>query len=151
MSKDLSLEEIKKFWPQGAPDIKNVPKYISKYKKEKIVIKCGGNILIDPKLFNNFIEDIVTLKKLGLATIIVHGGGPRIKKSLEKVVGFEGDISWHEEHVDHRPKRTLDVSRAEREFGFKAKTTLEEGLKKTIDWYSRNYVQPQVLNSSLAQ
>jgi len=85
MSKDLSLEEIKKFWPQGAPDIKNVPKYISKYKKEKIVIKCGGNILIDPKLFNNFIEDIVTLKKLGLATIIVHGGGPRIKKSLEKV------------------------------------------------------------------
>ena len=85
MSQDKLLEDIKKFWPPKGPDIKNVPKYISKYKEEKIVIKCGGNILIDPQLFNNFIEDIVILKKLGLTIVIVHGGGPRIKKSLEKI------------------------------------------------------------------
>ena len=85
MSKEISLEEIKKFWPKNAPDIKNVPKYISKYKKEKIVIKCGGNVLTDLQLLNNFIDDVVVLKKLGLTTVIVHGGGPRIKKSLEKL------------------------------------------------------------------
>ena len=85
MSKEISLEEIIKFWPKDAPDIKNVPKYIYKYKKEKIVIKCGGNVLTDLKLLDNFINDIVILKKLGLTTVIVHGGGPRIKKSLEKL------------------------------------------------------------------
>ena len=85
MSEVKFLDDIKKFWPPDGPDIKNVPKYVSKYKKEKIVIKCGGNILIDPELFNNFIEDLIILKKLGLTTIIVHGGGPRIKKSLEKI------------------------------------------------------------------
>ena len=85
MSNANSLEEIKKFWPEKAPDINNVYKYVSKYKNEKIVIKCGGNVLIDPELFKNFIEDIVILNKLGLAIIIVHGGGPRIKNELSEL------------------------------------------------------------------
>ena len=85
MSNVNSLEEIKKFWPEKAPDINNVYKYVSKYKNEKIVIKCGGNVLIDPELFKNFIEDIVILNKLGLAIIIVHGGGPRIKNELSEL------------------------------------------------------------------
>ena len=84
MSKEISLEEIKKFWPKGAPDIKNVQKYISKYKNEKIVIKYGGNVLIDRNVFNNFISDIYVLNKLGLSIIVVHGGGPRIKRELDK-------------------------------------------------------------------
>jgi len=84
MSKEISLEEIGKFWPKDAPDIENVPKYISKYKKEKIVIKYGGNVLIDRKIFNNFIEDINILNKLGLSILVVHGGGPRIKRELDK-------------------------------------------------------------------
>ena len=78
MSKELSLEEIKKFWPKDAPNIKNVSKYVFKYKKEIIVIKYGGNVLIDRNIFNNFIDDINILNKLGLSIIIVHGGGPRI-------------------------------------------------------------------------
>ena len=85
MSEVKTLEEIKKFWPEQAPDVKNVSKYVSKYKNEKIVIKCGGNVLIDPELFNNFIEDIVILNKLGLTSIIVHGGGPRIKNKLSQL------------------------------------------------------------------
>ena len=84
MSKEISLEEIKNFWPQGAPDINNVQKYISKYKNEKIVIKYGGNVLIDRNVFNNFISDIYVLNKLGLSIIVVHGGGPRIKRELDK-------------------------------------------------------------------
>ena len=84
MSKEISLEEVKKFWPQSAPDINNIKKYVEKYKNEKIVIKYGGNVLIDRDIFNNFIEDINILNKLGLSIVVVHGGGPRIKRELDK-------------------------------------------------------------------
>ena len=84
MSKNISLDEIKKFWPEKAPDINIVQKYIKKYEKEKIVIKYGGNVLIDRNVFNNFISDINVLNRLGLSIIVVHGGGPRIKRELEK-------------------------------------------------------------------
>ena len=84
MSEEKSLDEIKKFWPKEAPDIKNVPKYIKKYKEDLIVIKYGGNVLIDREIFNNFIEDISILNKLGLSIIVVHGGGPRIERELKK-------------------------------------------------------------------
>ena len=84
MPKEISLNEIKKFWPEKAPDINIVQKYVSKYEKEKIVIKYGGNVLIDRKVFNNFIADIDVLNKLGLSIIVVHGGGPRIKRELDK-------------------------------------------------------------------
>ena len=84
MSKNISLDEIKKFWPEKAPDINVVQKYIKKYKDEKIVIKYGGNVLIDRNVFNNFISDINVLNRLGLSIIVVHGGGPRIKRELDK-------------------------------------------------------------------
>ena len=84
MSENISLDEIKKFWPERAPDINIVQKYIKKYENEKIVIKYGGNVLIDRKVFNNFISDINVLNKLGLSVIVVHGGGPRIKRELDK-------------------------------------------------------------------
>jgi acetylglutamate kinase len=84
MSVNISLEEIKKLWPSSAPDFNNINKYVEKYKDETIVIKYGGNVLIDRNIFNNFIEDIGILNKLGLSIIVVHGGGPRIKRELEK-------------------------------------------------------------------
>ncbi len=84
MSKNISLDEIKKFWPDKAPDINIVQKYVKKYEKEKIVIKYGGNVLIDRNVFNNFISDINVLNRLGLSIIVVHGGGPRIKRELDK-------------------------------------------------------------------
>jgi len=84
MSKEISLKEVKKFWPQTAPNINNIQKYIEKYQNEMIVIKYGGNVLIDRDIFNNFIDDIIILNKLGLSIVVVHGGGPRIKRELEK-------------------------------------------------------------------
>jgi acetylglutamate kinase len=84
MSVNISLEEVKKLWPSSAPDFKNINKYVEKYKDETIVIKYGGNVLIDRSIFNYFIEDISILNKLGLSIIVVHGGGPRIKRELEK-------------------------------------------------------------------
>ena len=84
MSEVISLDEIKKFWPKNAPNVNNVPKYVKKYKKDLIVIKYGGNVLIDRNIFNNFIQDISILNKLGLSIIVVHGGGPRIERELKK-------------------------------------------------------------------
>ena len=83
MSINISLEEIKKIWPSSAPDVNNINKYVEKYKDETIVIKYGGNVLIDRDIFDNFIKDIGILNKLGLSIIVVHGGGPRIKRELE--------------------------------------------------------------------
>lgn len=51
---------------------------------------------------------------------------------------FDGKIEWDTSKPDGQPRRCLDTSRAEREFGFKAKTEFSEGLKKTIDWYANN-------------
>jgi len=84
MSKNISLNEIKEFWPEKAPDVNIVQKYVKKYENEKIVIKYGGNVLIDRNVFNNFISDINVLNRLGLSVIVVHGGGPRIKRELDK-------------------------------------------------------------------
>ena len=84
MSKENYLKNIENFWPKKAPKIADIEKYVSKYKKEIIVIKYGGNVLIDRNIFNNFIEDISVLNKLGLSIVVVHGGGPRIERELKR-------------------------------------------------------------------
>jgi len=76
--------KIKDLWPKDGPSSLEVEKYVRKYSKEKIVIKCGGKVLLDQSLLNNLIEDIVILKKLGLTPIVVHGGGLGIKKKLDE-------------------------------------------------------------------
>ena len=75
---------LKKIMPKDGPSIDEVKKYIEKYKNDLIVIKYGGNVFIDRNIFNNFIADISILNKLGLSIIVVHGGGPRIKRELDK-------------------------------------------------------------------
>ena len=77
--------KIKEIWPENGPTVQKVEKYVQKYLNEKIVIKCGGHVLLDPLLLDTLIEDIVTLKKLGLTPLVVHGGGLGIKKKLEKL------------------------------------------------------------------
>jgi len=82
-----AIEEVnlEKILPSNGPSIKEVKKYLEKYSDEKIVIKCGGSVLIDPNLFNLFISDIVIMKKLGLTPTIVHGGGKRINIKLKEL------------------------------------------------------------------
>tara|TARA_Y100001935_G_scaffold254710_1_gene264678 strand:- start:1077 stop:1922 length:846 start_codon:yes stop_codon:yes gene_type:complete len=76
--------KIEDLLPTDGPSINEVNKYIDKYKNDLIVIKYGGNVFIDRNIFNNFIEDISVLNKLGLSIVVIHGGGPRIKRELEK-------------------------------------------------------------------
>lgn len=54
---------------------------------------------------------------------------------IARLTGFKGRIIWDTSKPDGQPRRRLDTSKAEKEFGFKAKTNFEEGLKKTVDWY----------------
>ena len=81
---NIKNEELEKILPEKGPNIKEVSKYINKYKDEVIVIKYGGNVFIDRQIFNNFIEDLVILNKLGLSIVVIHGGGPRIKRELDR-------------------------------------------------------------------
>ena len=75
---------LKNILPTDGPPLSEVNKYIEKYKNDLIVIKYGGNVLIDRNVFNNFIIDLFVLNKLGLSTVVIHGGGPRIQRELEK-------------------------------------------------------------------
>ena len=75
---------LEKIIPKDGPSIEEVEKYVKKYSNELIVIKCGGSVLLDENLFNQFIENIAVINKLGLSAIVVHGGGKNIKKKLDK-------------------------------------------------------------------
>ena len=55
---------------------------------------------------------------------------------IAKLTGFAGTITWDTTKPDGQPRRRLDTSKAEREFGFKATTSFEAGLRKTIEWYT---------------
>tara|TARA_Y100001960_G_C14659931_1_gene820260 strand:+ start:404 stop:1276 length:873 start_codon:yes stop_codon:yes gene_type:complete len=85
LTTENSNSKIEKFLPKDGPSTEEVKKYINKYSKEKIVIKCGGRVLLDPALLDSFINDIAVLKKLGLTPLLVHGGGLGIKKKSDEL------------------------------------------------------------------
>ena len=80
----ITEDEIKKILPIKGPTFDEVKRYLEKYSKEYIVIKCGGSVLVDQNLFDNFINDISILNKLGFIPIIIHGGGKRISSKLDE-------------------------------------------------------------------
>lgn len=57
---------------------------------------------------------------------------------IVKFVGFKGTIRWDSSKPDGQPRRMLDTSKAKKEFGFKAKTTFEEGIAQTVSWYKEH-------------
>jgi GDP-L-fucose synthase len=61
-----------------------------------------------------------------------------LAQKIAKITGFTGKLVWDTSKPDGQPRRSLDVSKAHREFGFKAKTDFDKGLRKTIDWYREN-------------
>ena len=80
----LTKVELENIIPKDGPPINEVFKYIEKYKNDLISLKYSGNVFLNREIFNNFIEDLSILNKLGLSIVVVHGGGPRIQKELEK-------------------------------------------------------------------
>lgn len=57
--------------------------------------------------------------------------------TIARLVGFSGEIRWDTTQPNGQPRRRLDVSRAQREFGFKARTEFAEGLRRMVEWYTR--------------
>ena len=56
-------------------------------------------------------------------------------QTIARMTGFEGDIKWDPSYPDGQPRRKLDVARAKNEFGFSAEVSLEEGLRRTVEWF----------------
>ncbi|MCV6622447.1 MAG: acetylglutamate kinase [Cellvibrionaceae bacterium] len=67
--------------------------YIQRFTNKTVVVKFGGNAMVDEELQNSFARDIVLMKLVGMNPIVVHGGGPQIGKLLEK-------LSIHSEFID---------------------------------------------------
>ena len=81
-TEEVNLESI---LPSNGPSINEVKKYLNKYKNEYIVVKIGGSVLNDEKLFKILIEDISILKKMNFNPILVHGGGKRLTAKLNQL------------------------------------------------------------------
>jgi GDP-L-fucose synthase len=58
-----------------------------------------------------------------------------LTETIVRLTGFDGEVKWDPGKPDGQPRRKLDVRRAREEFGFEASVTLDEGLRRTIDWY----------------
>lgn len=65
-----------------------------------------------------------------------------LTRKIAGAVGFRGEILWDSSKPDGQPRRCLDISRAEAEFGFRASTPFAEGLERTVRWY-REAIQPE--------
>ncbi len=61
---------------------------------------------------------------------------------IARLMGFAGQIRWDPNQPDGQPRRSLDTARAEERFGFRATTSFEDGLKRTIEWYRREHCSP---------
>src|ERR1700722_13824691 len=92
-----------------------------------------------------FVEDcaravVLATQKYDKPEAVNLGAGTEIKirdlvAMIARMAGFTGEIAWDASNPDGQPRRCLDVSRAEREFGFVASTKFETGLRRTIEWY----------------
>lgn len=62
----------------------------------------------------------------------------KLAEKISKIIGFSREIKWDTSKPNGQPKRMLDTSKAEKLFGFKSQTSLEQGLRETINWYKNN-------------
>ena len=77
--------DLKDFWPQkDAPLIEKAQQFVEKYKGEKIVLKYGGQVMASDQLTKAFAQDAAICNLIGIKNLVIHGGGPQIKKKLEE-------------------------------------------------------------------
>ena len=79
--------------------------YIKRFKKKTIVVKYGGNAMVDESLKEGFARDIVLMKLIGINPVIVHGGGPQINELLDKI----GKESQFVKGMRVTDRETMDV------------------------------------------
>jgi len=120
---------IKRFYEAN---INNDPEVVvwgtGKATREFLYVKdCAEGIVLGTELYDK--SDPVNIGT-GLENPIKD-----LAEKIKILIDYRGKIVWDITKPDGQPRRCLDTSRAEKEFGFKEKTNFEEGLKKTIEWY----------------
>lgn len=149
----IYLVPVNLYGPEDHFDLENshvIPALIMKFyeaKKngDKRVVAWGtGNVSREFLYVDDAAEGIVAgaenYEKEGLVNL---GAGREIKirdlvYMIKDMVGYEGAVVWDETKPDGQPRRMLDTNLAYEEFGFRAKTSFEDGLSKTIKWYGEN-------------
>jgi GDP-L-fucose synthase len=116
----------------------------AKANKTDVTLWGSGNASREFLYVEDAAEAIVAAsEKYDKKDMVNLGNGMEIKirelaELIADIMGYKGEIIWDSSKPDGQPRRCLDVSRAKAEFGWSAKTDIEEGLKKTIDWYMKN-------------
>ncbi len=124
-------------------------------KEHKIMAWGAGKVSREFLYVEDAAEGIVlAAERYNKADPVNLGSGEEISVRelaylIRELSGFTGEIEWDTSRPDGQPRRCLDTSRAEREFGFKAKTSLREGLSRTIHWYE-NVMATQVVGKHQA-
>jgi GDP-L-fucose synthase len=118
--------------------------------KDEIVIWGTGNATREFLYVEDCAEGIV------LATERYDGDSPvnlgagfeisikDLAKKIIEITGFKGRVIWDNTKPDGQPRRMLDITRGEKYFAFRAKTSLDEGLEKTIQWYKENFLKKEL-------
>ena len=89
---DVIIRGEQKLTPSTAKILVEALPYIQQLSGSTIVIKLGGNAMIDEKLKQNFARDVILLKQVGMHPVVIHGGGPQITDYLKKV-GIDSDFA----------------------------------------------------------
>jgi GDP-L-fucose synthase len=69
---------------------------------------------------------------------------------LQKVTGYRGEIVWDTSRLEGQARRRFDIRKAQRDLGYEPQTSLEEGVRLTVDWYRKNRTTARNLVPSLA-
>ena len=81
--------------------------YIQRFRGKVVVVKLGGNAMVDPELAGTFAEDIVLMHSVGLRPVVVHGGGPQISEPMARL-GKEPEFRDGQRVTD---AETVDIAR----------------------------------------
>ena len=62
-----------------------------------------------------------------------------LAEMIQRTTGYEGKVEWNTSKPDGQPRRSLDTTRAREHFGFTAKISLEEGIRRTVEWFEAHH------------
>jgi GDP-L-fucose synthase len=120
-----------------------IKKFVEAVREKKHVVEVWGTGTASREFL--FVEDaaravVLATERYNKPDPVNLGAGQEISikdlvKIIQKHTGFTGKIHWDTTKPDGQPRRCLVISRAEKEFGFKAQVPFDEGIKRTITWY----------------
>ncbi len=146
------LLPVNLYGPGDSFDLENshvIPALIRKFfeakrdNKTKVVLWGTGNASREFLYVEDCAEAIIlAAEKYNKSDPVNIGSGFEIKikdlaEKISDIIKFKGKIIWDRSKPDGQPRRSLDTTRAKKEFGFEAKTSFDTGLRKTIEWYKK--------------